>query len=93
MAEQEQELVKEKNMRKESQEIMKNMNTDLKYQEKEIFFLRDENIKAKQEIQNYIGYIEDLIRDNGIQIDQQTAQNLNLNLNQDCSIQTYQETE
>ena len=93
MAEQEQELVKEKNMRKESQEIMKNMNTDLKYQEKEIFFLRDENIKAKQEIQNYIGYIEDLIRDNGIQIDQQTAQNLNLNLNQDGSIQTYQETE
>lgn len=61
---------------------MKFMNTDLKYQEKEIFFLRDENIKAKQEIDNYRLYIEDLIRKNGIQIDQQAAEMMNLNLEQ-----------
>lgn len=61
---------------------MKFMNTDLKYQEKEIFFLRDENIKAKQEIDNYRLYIEDLIRNNGIQIDQQAAEMMNLNLEQ-----------
>lgn len=90
-AEQEHELVKEKIKRKESEELLKNMNTDLKYQEKEIFFLREENIKAKQEIENYKEYIEDLIRHNGLQIDQQTAENLNLDLNYNAAnIQTYQ---
>ena len=75
-----QELKEEKIKRKQSEETMKNMNTDLKYQEKEIFFLRDENIKAKQEIDNYRNYIQELIIQNGIQVDYQTAEIMHLDL-------------
>lgn len=56
------------------------LSKSLKNQAKEIVFLREESVKAKQELDNCRNFIEFLIIHTGFQIDQDDAERLKLRL-------------
>ena len=63
------------------QELMRKqaeLSKSLKNQAKEILFLREESISAKQDLDNYRNFIEFMVIHTGFQIDQEDAERLKL---------------